>query len=572
VIDSERARRELERILADQTHEVRDLGGRVANDVWERVRSGQDASQAVAAALDAAGVEDALRTRLGRDVVQSLLAGAGIMPEIGLTAAAIDQFAAKALTMSWDSSGLSLSTRLHGAVGTVEADVRHAVAQAISRRDTAWRTARRIYDGYGFGGALKSRDLSDLPRDLRQLVDVTRLALVPADSEFVRREVAKLRTYAEALRTGPLRAGYRQLVDRLEAGLGRGLENAVRVATEEKARYFAERIMRTETASAWGQGFLHQLQDDPDAVGLEWSTSSAHQVFDICDFHSRANLFGMGRGVYPKDRAPRYPAHPHCLCQLSAVYTAPAPRDQVDAGGRAALNGMTDAQQARLLTWTGKQAFDGSGAWQGSLRQWQAPGRARLSPGASAIISGAKDVAVRPPTGMANGFVTDAALAVVEQERSIWKNRFETGIILKEGERVTTRKGTARTVSFDFSDLVKMHGAVVTHNHPGGWDAPHGDEYRAGNSFSSADLSLASRGMVRQMRAVTPKWVYSIEPQGRFKAKSEIEAQFSDAREFMDQRFIGPVRKSDYFHAINEIVAEIFGWKYSREAHGFDRT
>lgn len=570
MIDSRRVRAELERLLADQTHAVRDQAQRLADETWERVRRGQDASQAVASAMDALGIEGAMRDQLGRSVVQGLLSGAGILPEIALTAGAIDLFASRALVLSWDSTGMSLSTRLHGSLGTVQADVRHVVASAISRRDNAWKTARRIYDGYGFGGALNRASLVDLPRDLRQLVDASRLALLPPDSEALRREVAKLTRYAESLKTNALRASYRQLVDKLQGDLGRGLEKAVRAAVEEKTRYFAERILRTETARAWGQGFFAQVNDDPDAVGIEWNTSSAHLVFDICDFHARADLFGMGPGVYPKSRLPRYPAHPHCLCSMTAVYTAPAPRDQVEAGGKAALDSMTDSQQARLLTWTGKQGFDGSGSWQGSLRQWQAPGGAPMSPGAKAILQAAQAVPVGPP-GIANGVVTDLGVALEAQERAIWRNDFETGVILKEGRPLISRKGGASSVSFDPSDRVAMYQAVVTHNHPSGWRYPADDESRAGNSFSSADLKLASVGMVQQMRAVTPKWTYAVEPNGKFPSRDVISAEFSAARDFVDWSFIGPVRRSDYFHTVNGIVAERLGWNYSREEHGFDR-
>lgn len=571
MIDSRRVRAELERLLADQTHAVRDQAQRLADETWERVRRGQDASQAVSGAMDALGIEGAMRDQLGRSVVQGLLSGAGILPEIALTAGAIDLFASRALVLSWDSTGMALSTRLHGSLGTVQADVRHVVASAISRRDNAWRTARRIYDGYGFGGALNRATLADLPRDLRQLVEASRLALLPPDSEALRREVAKLTRYAESLKTNALRASYRQLVEQLQGDLGRGLEKAVRTAVEEKTRYFAERILRTETARAWGQGFFAQVKDDPDAVGIEWNTSSAHLIFDICDFHARANLFGMGPGVYPKASLPRYPAHPHCLCTMTAVYTAPAPRDQVEAGGKAALDSMTDSQQARLLTWTGKRGFDDSGSWQGALRQWQPPGGQAMSPGAKAILQAAKAGPVEP-AGITNGIVTDLPKALDAQERSIWRNDFETGVILKEGQPPISRKGNANSVSFDFADRVAMYKAVVTHNHPSGWGYPADSDGRAGNSFSLADLRLASAGMVREMRAVTPKWAYSIEPNGKFPPREVIAAEFATAREFLDWSFVGPIRRSDYFHTVNGIVAERLGWNYSREEHGFDRT
>lgn len=388
MIDSARLRAELERILADQARDVRDLAQRVADETWKRVEAGTPAAKAVGEAMDAAGVDEQLQQRLGRDVVQSLCAGAGILPQI-TAAGLVDQFAAAALVLSWDSSGMPLSSRLHSA--QVKADVAHAISSAISRRDDAWRTARKIYDGYGFGGALKAQNLSSLPMDLRILVAASRQAMTPEDMPSFLTEVEKVRKYAQALRTAPLRSAYLQLADKLEKGLSRGLENAVRVAAEEKTRYFAERILRTESARAWGEGFFDQIDRDPDATGLRWETSSAHKIFDVCDFHHRADLFGMGPGVYPKEHRPSYPAHPHCLCVMSAWYRGKA-APQVQEGGKRALDAMSEGERARLLGVKGAEAFNAGGDWKGLLRNWDPPGGKRLSAGAETIL---KDAASR---------------------------------------------------------------------------------------------------------------------------------------------------------------------------------
>ncbi len=404
MIDSARLRSELERILADQSGAVRDLARRVADETWKRVEAGTPSAQAVAQAMDAAGVDEALQQQLGRDVVQSLCAGAGILPQIA-AAGLIDQFAAKALVLSWDPSGMSLSSRLHTA--QVKQDVSHVISSAISRRDDAWKTARRIYDGYGFGGALKAQNLSALPKDLQGLVERSRLALSPAYKELFLADVAQVKKYAAALRTAPLRAAYTQLLDKLEKGLARGLENAVRVATEEKTRYFAERILRTESARAWGEGFAAQIDADPDATGLRWETSSAHQIFDVCDFHQRADLFGMGHGVYPKEHRPSYPAHPHCLCVLSAVYRGKA-SPQVEEGGRRALEGMSKSERARLLGIKGAETFATAGKWRGNLRNWTDPKNMAQSQGASETLAAAKAALDARPVGASAGGFGDS--------------------------------------------------------------------------------------------------------------------------------------------------------------------
>lgn len=386
MIDSARLRAELERILADQSRDIRDLAQQVADETWKRVEAGAPAAQAVRDAMAAAGVEEKLQQRLGRDVVQSLCAGAGILPQV-TDAGLIDQFAASALVLSWDSSGMPLSSRLHSA--EVQRDAAHVISSAISRRDGAWTTARRIYDGYGFGGALKAQNLSALPKDLQALVARANPALTGDDKAKFLADVANVRKYAQGLRTAPLRSAYLQLVSRLEKSLARGLENAVRVAAEEKTRYFAERILRTESARAWGEGFFDQVDRDPDATGLRWETSSAHKIFDVCDFHRQADLFGMGPGVYPKEHRPSFPAHPHCLCVMSAWYRGKA-HPQVQEGGKRALEGMSESERARLLGVKGAEAFKAGGDWKGRLRNWTDPKGAEQSQGATQILDAAR--------------------------------------------------------------------------------------------------------------------------------------------------------------------------------------
>lgn len=393
MIDSARLRKELERVLADQSGAVRDLAQQVADETWKRVESGTPAAKAVSEAMDAAGVDAALQARLGRDVVQSLCAGAGILPQI-TAAGLLDPLAAKALTLSWDPSGMPLSSRLHSA--QTKQEVAHAISTAIARKEASWTTARKIYDGYGFGGALKAQNLSDLPKELQRLVDISGKALRPEDVPGFMESVKEVRKYAQSLRTAPLRAAYTQLVDKLDKGLTRGLQNAVRVAAEEKTRYFAERILRTESARAWGEGFFDQVDQDSDATGVHWETSSAHKLFDVCDFHARADLFGMGPGVYPKEHRPSYPAHPHCLCAMSAWYRGTA-RPQVQEGGKRALDGMSESERARLLGVKGAKAFEGGGQWRGSLRNWTEPKSGKMSQGAKTILEEARSVAQPVP-------------------------------------------------------------------------------------------------------------------------------------------------------------------------------
>ena len=78
---------------------------------------------------------------------------------------------------------------------------------------------------------------------------------------------------------------------------------------QEKSRYTADRIARTEMARAWADGFLADIMQDDDVVAVKWKLSSRHPVFDVCDMYSKANMYNLGSGIYPKSKIPT-----HCLC------------------------------------------------------------------------------------------------------------------------------------------------------------------------------------------------------------------------------------------------------------------
>lgn len=83
--------------------------------------------------------------------------------------------------------------------------------------------------------------------------------------------------------------------------------------------YEALRLVRTETAAAFGEGTIAAARVSPSYSGMKWVLSGAHPKPDICDDLAGAD-HGMGRGVWPVGEEPRMPAHPNCLCVLIAVH------------------------------------------------------------------------------------------------------------------------------------------------------------------------------------------------------------------------------------------------------------
>ncbi len=82
----------------------------------------------------------------------------------------------------------------------------------------------------------------------------------------------------------------------------------------------ALRVTRTEIGRAYTEAYVASVFEHPDTGGVRFNLSPLHPRIDVCDMHARANLFGLGAGVYPLGAHP-YPAHPETLSYLTVVFT-----------------------------------------------------------------------------------------------------------------------------------------------------------------------------------------------------------------------------------------------------------
>ena len=153
-----------------------------------------------------------------------------------------------------------------------------------------------------------------------------------------------------------------------------GLKRAVYVAVQEKSRYVAERIARTESARAWADGFIARYETDDTVAAYRWEVSSAHPCTDVCDMYANVDLWGLGKGIYPKDQCPTLPAHPHCLCYLSPIYEGEVDlneqQDLREEGGNHWLQKQSKDVQRYLLGVQGAKAWEAGRSWQDVLRNY----------------------------------------------------------------------------------------------------------------------------------------------------------------------------------------------------------
>jgi len=250
-------------------------------------------------------------------------------------------------------SGLALSTNLYGMQKTVSEEVLGIIIRHTKGMLEGRKLAMDIYEGYGFKDGADPLKLTPanktLPKYLRQVLT----------DDDLRTQMARViaRGQVASIKTPALKAAYMQALDEVENGAGMDrLDKAMKVALEERQRYYANRIAQTELARAYSDEKAREFMAEKSLTVLQWRMSVTHPRVDICDLHANLNKYNLGSGCYPKELAPKPPAHPHCRCKL-------VPRWDLDAANSKT---RAKAEQAYLI-----EAGDKDGAKiMGSAEKW----------------------------------------------------------------------------------------------------------------------------------------------------------------------------------------------------------
>ena len=72
-------------------------------------------------------------------------------------------------------------------------------------------------------------------------------------------------------------------------------------------------------ASTYNYGVMAKYMEDDDIETVQWKLSSAHPCYDICDLYANADLYGLGKGIFPKDKVPML--SDEVLAQIDRVFT-----------------------------------------------------------------------------------------------------------------------------------------------------------------------------------------------------------------------------------------------------------
>ena len=166
--------------------------------------------------------------------------------------------------------------------------------------------------------------------------------------------------------------------------------------------------------------------------------------------------------------------------------------------------------------------------------------------------------------------------ALKTEEAKIRNNNYETGIVLGSNGKVLLRKrGDEGQVGFTQEEIALMKDQVFTHNHPSG----NTDRYSIGHAFSGDDYASGVNANVKEIRAVTKGYTFSMKrPKDGWKATpSEIKQAYNkiwmehakDAgrymRNYKGNKKLASARADILIaHKSAKDMAKKFGWKYTR--------
>ena len=370
-----------------------------------------------------------------------------------------------------------------------------------------------------------------------------------------------------------MKAAYNQVIEAIESGNEERVQKSINVAVQEKTRYFAERIARTEMSRAYFDGFLAKYADDPDIAAFRVKLSTRHPEKDICDLYANADMFGMGKGIFPKNRLPDYPFHPNCMCRWEPIVVgsrklkSETPKPQIEEGVNAYLHKLSNGSRSQILGVNGAKDYAKTGEWKENLLNWKEPKlqESRLAglgannePGDASKINVAEFVKKID--------VKDTLKTLEQYERENVSLPFEVAVVVCRNGDVYKIKGEADTVNFGVLGKEKLKGASVTHNHP---------EAYTMCSFSGLDIGEFFEYELELLRGVDEHYVYEIKANSGtiYGEKEKIMFSFTHSyfREVLAKNRIPDSWKlaididTEGFHEVVKMIAKEYHFDYWRK-------
>jgi hypothetical protein len=357
-------------LVSDFAQKYGRVSDKVISEILRRFKraefTGEDPQSIVYAVFDEYGVDAALKKEFEKTIFDAL----GIATFGGTVMSLADK--------RWylnriyrQYPGLSAKT---GALLNKD-EIARQMRYALATSESMSALAQRMSDG-GLTMADVAKDVRDLAKMKRKFDAVTgeKIADDALDSAItaLRKRVGGMANPDRS----KLKRAYEDVIDAVDSGKIKNIERSIKYAAYFKERYNAERIATTEAARAYGQGFFVENVTRENVVGWKVTLSSAHVKYDICDFHTSVDLYGMGKGCYPTGKGPEYPFHPWCKCNLSNIYKIEAEVGEYsDEAAQKKLAAMSDKKRVALLGRAGAEAFKADpSSWSNVMKNYTGQG------------------------------------------------------------------------------------------------------------------------------------------------------------------------------------------------------
>jgi NAD+--asparagine ADP-ribosyltransferase len=178
-----------------------------------------------------------------------------------------------------------------------------------------------------------------------------------------------------------LRAMGNTILDQAKALDTESLQKSLIQAVKDKARYNATRLAHTESRKAFTLQSVVAMDEDQDVVAYRYKLGNyqGHHT-DVCDLYSKADLFGLGKGIYPKGLATPPPVHPWCRCQLIPVFGSEIKSGKFkESGITNYLDSLTESDRKDLLGAVGSQQYESNkDNWRFHLKGYEGPGYIKI--------------------------------------------------------------------------------------------------------------------------------------------------------------------------------------------------
>ncbi len=171
---------------------------------------------------------------------------------------------------------------------------------------------------------------------------------------------------------------------------------------------------------------------------------------------------------------------------------------------------------------------------------------------------------------------------ILKLEDKIRTQRFESAAVFdSQGNQLFLKNGNLNRVSFHPSEIKVMKDAILTHNHPEGWEHPTTSLLRKGNSFSDSDIFTAVTTNLAEIRAVSPGYRHSLVRPKNGWAKNTMDivreaiyttiaenlASIEHATTPQEEDKSLELAAAEHWHKIVTIIARKMGAKYTRTKH-----